>query len=331
MDNMNVSKLKILYILKILQEESDEDNELTMPQIIERLANYGIEAERKSVARDLKSLCEYGYDISLFENKKGYYLREREFDLSELRFLIDAVLSSRCITTKKSKELITKLEKQTSNQEAKKLKVNRSIKDRIKCKNEEFYYNIDKISRAITENRKITFQYYNYNIKKVKELKREGHLYILSPYDLVWNEDYYYLVGGHDKYDDFTNYRIDRMHNIKIVEETRRSITQIKGYDCNENTSTYLKKTFRMFGGETCKVEIKFAKDMINTVIDRFGEEVSIMPMESEHFKVITEVNAGEGFISWILQFGEKAEVLYPEKLRGEIKMKIDKMKEFYE
>jgi len=195
MENENLSKLKILYLLKILQEESDEEHEITMPQLIDRLTHYGINAERKSVNRDLKALCEYGYDISLYENNKGYYLRERDFDLSELRFLIDAVLSSRCITTKKSKELITKLEKQTSKQVAKQLKVNRTIDGRIKCKNEEFYYNIDKISRAISDNKKITFQYYNYNVNKVKELKSEGRVYELSPYDLVWNEDYYYLIG----------------------------------------------------------------------------------------------------------------------------------------
>jgi predicted DNA-binding transcriptional regulator YafY len=329
-DNINASKLKLLYLLKILKEESDEDNELTMNDLIEKLSNYGISAERKSVNRDLNSLCDFGYDISLFESKKGYYLREREFDLSELRFLIDAVLSSRCITTKKSTELISKLEKQTSKMTAKKLRANRSISDRIKCKNEEFYYNIDKISTAISENRKITFQYYTYNVDKTKTLKGDGRIYELSPYDLVWNEDYYYLIGNHDKYPDFTHYRIDRMHNIQISERARRYITDIKGYDSHDNTSTYLRKTFRMFGGETIKVEIKFTNEMINTVIDRFGEEVIIMPLEDEHFKVHAEVNAGEGFISWILQFGDKAEVLYPEKLREDIKGKIERMSSLY-
>lgn len=330
MDNVNASKLKILYLLKILKEETDEDNVLTMNELVEKLAHYDIKAERKSVARDLNSLCDFGYDISLFEDRKGYYLRERDFDQSELRFLIDAVLSSRCITTKKSTELITKLEKQTSKTAAKKLRANRSISDRIKCKNEEFYYNIDKISAAISENRKITFQYYTYNVDKTKTLRGEGRTYELSPYDLVWNEDYYYLIGNHDKYEDFTHYRIDRMHNIKITENQRRNITEIKGYDSHDNTSTYLKKTFRMFGGESTKVEIKFSNDMINIIIDRFGEEVMIRHLEDGHFKVIAEVNAGEGFISWILQFGDKAEVLYPEKLREDIKGKIERMSGIY-
>jgi predicted DNA-binding transcriptional regulator YafY len=330
MDNINGSKLKILYLLKILQEESDEDNEITMNELIEKLTHYGISAERKSINRDLNSLCDFGYDISLFESKKGYYLRERDFDLSELRFLIDAVLSSRCLTTKKSTELISKLEKQTSKMTARKLRANRSISDRIKCKNEEFYYNVDKISTAISENRKITFQYYTYNLDKTKVLKGDGRIYELSPYDLVWNEDYYYLIGNHDKYADFTHYRIDRMHKIEITEKQRRNISEIKGFDSHDNTSTYLKKTFRMFGGEPTKVEIKFANDMINTVIDRFGEEVLTMPVESEHFKVLTEVNAGEGFITWMLQFGDKAEVLYPEKLREDIKEKISRMSSLY-
>jgi predicted DNA-binding transcriptional regulator YafY len=330
MDNINASKLKLLYLLKILQEESDEDNELTMNDLIEKLGKYNIKAERKSVTRDLNSLCDFGYDISLFEDRKGYYLRERDFDQSELRFLIDVVLSSRCITTKKSTELISKLEKQTSKTTAKKLRANRSISDRIKCKNEEFYYNIDKISTAISENKKITFQYYTYNVNKTKTLKGGGRIYELSPYDLVWNEDFYYLIGNHDKYPDFTHYRIDRMHNIQLIEQPRRSITEIKDYDSHDNTSTYMKKTFRMFGGESTRVEIKFPKDMIDTIIDRFGEDTVIILMDKEHFKVCTEVNAGEGFISWILQFGEKAEVLEPQKIRLRIKNKIEQMSLLY-
>lgn len=330
MDNINASKLKLLYLLKILKEESDEDNELTMNDLIEKLAQYDIKAERKSVSRDLNSLCDFGYDISLFEDRKGYYLRERDFDKSELRFLIDAVLSSRCITTKKSKELISKLEKQTSKMTAKKLRANRSISDRIKCKNEEFYYNIDKISTAIGENKKITFQYYTYNVDKTKILKSGGRIYELSPYDLVWNEDFYYLIGNHDKYEDFTHYRIDRMRNIQITELPRRSISEIKGYDSHDNTSTYMKKTFRMFGGESTRVEIKFPNNMINTIIDRFGEDAVILPIDGEHFKVHAEVNAGEGFISWILQFGDKAEVLEPARIRAEIKNTIERMSSRY-
>jgi predicted DNA-binding transcriptional regulator YafY len=330
-ENTNPTKMKLLYLLNILNRESDEDNELTMLQLQQMLSQHGIEAERKSISRDLKSLCDFGYDISLYEeNRKGYYLRHREFDLSELRFLIDAVLSSRCITTKKSRELITKLEKLTSSHIAKKLRMNRNIDDRIKCRNEEFYYNIDKINRAISENRKISFQYYTYNVDKTKILKREGHVYTLSPYDLVWNEDYYYLIGLHDKYDDFTHYRIDRMHNIELLEDARRNVTNLKDYGNNSNTSTYLKKTFKMFGGNTRKVEVKFSNDMINIVIDRFGEEVIIIPQGDEHFKMLSEVNAGEGFISWLLQFGEKAEILYPQDLREEIKRKIQLMASVY-
>jgi predicted DNA-binding transcriptional regulator YafY len=330
MDNINASKLKLLYLLKILEEESDEDNELTMSELIEKLAQYDIRAERKSVSRDLNSLCDFGYDISLFEDRKGYYLRERDFDKSELCFLIDAVLSSRCITAKKSTELISKLEKQTSKITAKKLRANRSISDRIKCRNEEFYYNIDKVSTAISENKKITFQYYTYNVDKTKTLKSGGRIYELSPYDLVWNEDFYYLIGNHDKYEDFTHYRIDRMHNIQITDLQRRKITDIKGYDSQDNTSTYMKKTFRMFGGESTRVEIKFPNNMINAIIDRFGEDAVIHPMDREHFKVRAEVNAGEGFMSWILQFGDKAEVLEPERIRTEIKNTIERMSILY-
>ena len=301
MESTNSKKLKLLYILKMLLEESDENHEITMPEIIEKLRACNIEAERKSIARDLGLLRGFGYEISEFAGNKGYYLMERDFELSELRFLIDAVLSSRCITTKKSRELITKLEKQTSKHMAKKLRMNRGIDDRIKCKNEEFYYNIDKISRAINENKKITFQYYTYNLEKKRELKRDGHVYTLSPLDLVWNEDYYYLIGAHDKYEDLTHYRIDRMHDIKPIDEQRRNPSELKDYENGATTSAYLKKTFKMFGGDACRVEVKFTNDMINPIIDRFGEEVIIVPFDKDHFKLMAEVNAGEGFISWCI------------------------------
>ena len=332
MDSGKSTKLKLLYLLDILEKESDEDHPIPMPELEKKLEGRGVSAERKSIVRDLKTLEDFGYEISHYDyNRKGYYLMHRNFDTSELRFLIDAVLSSRCITAKKSKELIEKLETLTSSHLAKQLRKNRDIDERIKCSNEEFYYNIDKINRAINEDKKITFQYYEYNRNKVRVLKRAGHIYTLSPYDLVWNEDFYYLIGAHDNKPDFTHYRIDRMHDINIQEDSRRNLEELKKVGGILNTSSYMKKTFRMYGGEATQVEIRFTYDLINVVIDRFGEEALIRPMDEGHFKLITEVNAGEGFLAWMLQFGEKAQIVYPESLRGKMREKILKMAAEYE
>jgi predicted DNA-binding transcriptional regulator YafY len=331
MDSAKSTKLKLLYLLDILEKESDEEHPIPMPELEKKLEARGVSAERKSIVRDLKTLEDFGYEISPYEsNRKGYYLMHRSFDTSELRFLIDAVLSSRCITAKKSTELIEKLETLTSMHLADQLRKNRDIDERIKCSNEEFYYNIDKINRAINEDKKITFQYYEYNRNKERVLRREGHVYTLSPYDLVWNEDFYYLIGVHDNKPDFTHYRIDRMHDINIQEDGRRNLEEVMKMGGILNTSSYMKKTFRMYGGDTTTVEIRFSYDLINVVIDRFGEEALIRPMDDEHFKLIAEVNAGEGFLAWMLQFGEKAQIVYPRELRDRLVEKIDKMKVAY-
>lgn len=331
MDCGKSTKLKLLYLLDILEKESDEEHPIPMPELEKKLKEKGVPAERKSIVRDLKTLEDFGYEINSYEkNRKGYYLMNRNFDASELRFLIDAVLSSRCITAKKSKELIEKLDTLTSRHLAIQLSQNRDIDERIKCSNEEFYYNIDKINRAINEDKKITFQYYEYNRNKERVLRRGGHIYTLSPYDLVWNEDFYYLIGAHDNKPDFTHYRIDRMHDINIQEDSRRNLEEIKKMGGILKTSSYMKKTFRMFGGDTTTVEIRFTYDLINVVIDRFGEEAMIRELDDEHFKLIAEVNAGEGFLAWMLQFGEKAQIVKPESLREKLVEKVRGLAKVY-
>lgn len=331
MGNTNSTKLKLLHLLDILEKDTDEDHPISMPELQRKLSERGIDSERKSIYRDIKALEDFGIEISGYEqNRQGYFLLSRDFDLSELRFLMDAVLSSRCITIKKSKELIAKLEGLTSRHLAKQLSKNRDIDKRIKHSNEEFYYNIDKISRAISEDKKILFQYYEYNKAKEKILRRDGHIYKLSPYDLVWNEDFYYVIGIHDNHDNFTNYRIDRMHHIDIGDSTRRLLEDFQAKGIFYNTTDYMKRTFKMYGGELTNVELKFSNELINVVIDRFGKESNISEMDNDHFKLTAEVNAGEGFLLWILQFGEKVQILYPEALRKRLVHKIDKMREQY-
>jgi len=325
------SRLRILNLLDILYKKSDEDNLLSMADIINELDKLGISSERKSIYRDIEQLVDFGYDISTFEeNRLGYFMSSREFDETEIRFLIDAILSSRCLTTKKSKDLLDKLLHLTSEGSAAKLKNRVTLEGRIKCHNEEFYYNIDKINRAISENKKITYQYYQYDFTKKLVLKRDGYLYTINPYDLCWNEDYYYLIGSHDKYDNLSNYRVDRMHAINILEEKRKEINKVSGYSKGLNLADYMRYSFKMFSGEKTNVEIKFSNDLLNTIIDRMGVNITTIKLDPEHFKLITDVNIGEGFIAWILSFGTKAEVLYPQELRESIKKKIDEVRGMY-
>ena len=324
-------KLKLLHILDILNKESDEEHILTMKDLEEKLSNLGISAERKSISKDIALLKDFGYDVCGFdENRKGYFMRSRIFEDSELRILIDAVLSSKCITKKKSKELIKKLETLTSKNMVDRLWSQIFIDDRIKCSNEEIYYNIDKINNAISENKKITFNYYTYDIEKGWIACKAGKEYELSPYGLAWHEDFYYVIGLHEKYQDFAHYRVDKMRNITITEEKRKDARYIPECKNGFNGADYMKKTYKMFTGETSKVEIRFDNSLLNAAVDRFGEEAIMMPLDEDNFKLSTEANVSEGFISWILQFGSKVEVLYPGSLREKIKNKINELTALY-
>ena len=265
MEKEGKSKLKILYILEILEKESDDEHKLSMKGIQEKLLKKGIKAERKSVSRDIKLLQEYGYDIiSYGENREGYFLASRSFDVSELRLLIDAVLSAKFISLKQSKELINKLKGLTSNGLAKKFESQLYVDERIKTCNEHVYENVDKIHEAINSNKKITFRYFKYNLKKEFVEKRAEYKFVRNPYSLAWHDDKYYMMCGHDIRTGLEHYRVDRMRNIVILDEKRRSFTEVCDYKNKFDTGDYMNKAFNMFTGEKEIVKLKFKNELID-------------------------------------------------------------------
>lgn len=332
MVNRGNTKLKLLYLLEILKEESDEHHILSMSDLIGKLEERGIPAERKAVAGDIKALCEAGYDICLYEeNRKGYYLRTREFEPHEVRLLIDAVSSARFITRKKTEELVKKLKKLNSLSQARLLHNQLYVIDRIKCHNECIYYNIDSINRAIVQNRKIKFFYYSFNLDKESVAQREGRPYLLSPYALAWHGDNYYLIGNKDNYNNLSHYRLDRMRGVQVLEEEpRKSFQEITEYQGGFNTADYVKKTFSMFPGEQARVELKFKNELVNVALDRFGTGVSLFRVDGEHFKIVTDVFIGTGFISWVMQVGPGVEILSPRGLRRAIWQRLQEMQKIY-
>jgi predicted DNA-binding transcriptional regulator YafY len=326
------SKLKLLYLLDILEKESDDEHKLTMKDIIERLEKRGITAERKSVSRDIKLLCEYGYDIVSFgENREGYFMASRKFNVPELRLLMDAVLSARFISLKQSKELIQKLKTLTSNNLAKKLGNQLYIDEKIKTSNDFVYENVDRINEAINLNKKIAFKYYSYTLDKQFVANKGGQEYIRSPYSLAWYDDKYYMICGHDKYEDLSHFRVDRMRHIRILKEDRRNFNEVSNYKNGFDTADYVNSVFNMFTGTEETIKIKFHKDLINVVIEKFGEEVSLIKLDEEHFEIRATVKISEGFFAWVLQFGYKAEVIYPEKVREEMKRYVGEMNKLYQ
>lgn len=325
-----VTKLKLLYVLEILKKESDEEKILTVNDIVDKLMLEGILSERRSVIRDIKTLEEFGYDISLYDdNKKGYFLRSREFEEEELRILIDTVSASRWITIKKSKELINKLKKLTSENLGRKIVNQVYVDEKVKSKNETIYYNVNALSEAVDRNRKVNFKYTTYNINKELEYRKKGRTYKVSPYGLASHEDNYYLIGVHEKYDNISHYRVDRIENVEILDEKRKILEE---YACGSefNVADYINKTFNMFTGDEKSVKIRFKNHLINPVIDKFGTDVILRTDGDEHFVVIPEIIISQGFISWLLQFGSSAELIEPIEVRDIIKEKVEELDNLY-
>lgn len=239
-------KMKLLYLMRILLERTDVDNVMTIKDIISSLAQYDIKAERKSLYSDLESLRQFGLNIESRKTKTvGYYIDARDFELPELKLLVDAVQSSHFITAKKSTELIKKLSALTSNPQARQLNRQVYIADRPKTINESIYYNIDTIHAAINAGCKITFKYFDYNADKKRIYRKDGEVYRQTPLALCWNDDKYYLICYSSKYDGFTHYRVDRMSQVEVCDEKAEKPNK-KQFNVAEHT----KRVFGMYSGE---------------------------------------------------------------------------------
>ena len=315
-------------ILDLLNRETDEEHMLTAPEIKERFAERGINADKKSIARDIDLLVQSGYDIRNLE--ESYYMGKRAFEESELRILMDAVIASKCINRNKSRDLVKKLEALGSRHMEERFCSKISADEKVKCINEELYSNLNKINRAISKNSKITFKCYSYEVNKDFSACKEGKSCEINPFAVVCYEEFYYLIGMHDRYNEFAHYRVDKIKDIVITEEKRKDIGYIPEHRNGFDAAHYMKSAFKTFAEEKDRIEIKFSNSLINEAIDRFGESVTIRRFDNNYFVLSANTYGAEGFVPWILQFGGKAEVLYPEKLRGEIKAKVKELKELY-
>ncbi len=312
MSKSSNQKLKLLYLQKILLEKTDEDHEITVAEIIHALSQYGIAAERKSIYDDLEALRHYGMDIIRNKTKvTGYAVASRPFELAELKLLVDAVQCSRFITRKKSGELIRKIENLTSVHQAKSLHRQVYVTERVKAMNESIYYNVDRIHLAIAENRQISFLYFEYNLNKEKVNRKSGERYRVSPNGLLWDDENYYLVAYNEKYHDFTNYRVDRMTDLEVEDESSVNLPEDVSFDA----AAYAKKVFNMFGGEETTVTLRFDEDLVNTVIDRYGKEVVLQKCGNGQFTIRVKVVVSATFFAWLAMFGDKVRILSPQKM----------------
>lgn len=319
-------KLKLFYLMKILLEKTDEEHTITVPEMIAELGKLGISAERKSVYDDLEYLKLFGLDVCSRKTRThDYFIGSREFELPELKLLVDSVQSSKFITHKKSMELISKIEKLTSEANAKKLDRQVFVTNRVKTVNETIYYNVDKIHDAIAASKQITFKYYDLDVNRKKVYRKNGDRYTESPVALTWDDENYYLITYKEKYDDYAHYRVDKMESIEITEEDR--VLSEEPFDL----SAYSKTTFAMFGGEETEVSIKFENDLVGVVFDRFGTDVRIVKADEEHFICTVKVAVSPHFLSWIVSFGRRAKIMSPDYVVDEMYALIRESLENYE
>lgn len=308
-------KLKLLHIIKILRDKTDEEHPISTKGIIEELEKAGIFAERKSIYDDMEALELFGLDIvKISSNRNLYYLGERELQLPELKLLVDAVQSAKFITKKKSLELISKLETIAGQNNAKQLRRQISVTGRVKTSNEKIYYAVDSIHSAIWRGNKVLFKYFEWTSDKKMKLKNFGKDYKVSPLGLTWADENYYLVAYSEEREKILHFRVDKITDIRESEEKiPKSLSDF-------NMAEYTKKIFGMFGGEEESVCLRVSSELAGVILDRFGEDVNMIKESEDYFLVRTDVSISPVFISWLMGFGAKIQVISPQKLIGEIK-----------
>lgn len=321
-------KLKMLYLAQLFSRETDDTHKLTMPEIIAKLAADGVNADRKTLYQDFDELRRFGFDIISEKEGKNYYyyLGSRDFELPELKLLVDSVQSSKFITDKKSGQLIKKLESLVSRYEGSQLHRQVIIAGRVKTMNESIYYNVDKIHAAIGADRQIRFKYFDWNLKKEMEPRYGGRWYQLSPWALMWDDEKYYLVAYDAKHETIIHYRVDKMTQIGILDEKREGHEAFRKF----NIAHYTNTLFGMYAGDETKVTIEAENRLVSVFIDRFGKDIIIAPVDEDHFRTTVTVAVSKQFFGWIMAIDGDVKIVAPDSVVKQMKAEIDRLAEKY-
>ena len=318
-------KMRMLRILELLRNETDERHPISTAEIERTLRErWGLEAYRITIQKDIAALCAAGYEIETIRSTQNkYYMSARLFELPELKLLVDAVESSKFITEKKSRVLTEKLTSLASQNEAGQLRRNISIADRIKAGNEQIYYIMDALNDAINRKRKVRFLYFEYDGRKRRRLKNDGEPYVLSPYTLTWNGDFYYVVGWSDKHGKVATFRVDRIHEVPTVLPDK-AVPRPKQYSIGD----FAEKAFQLFDSKHARVELLCEDAMMSTVLDHFGEKVKTRKVDEEHFSFTAEVSVSPTFFAWLFTFGGRIKILGPQSVKDAYAEQIRKAME---
>lgn len=319
------SKLRPLYLLQILKERTDEDHYLSTAQLCRILQEeYGLETFRTTIKTDVEALQKAGFSIQATRSTQNLYnYIERDFDVPEIKLLIDAVMSSKFITKTKSDELVAKLTGLAGPYRARELKRNLVVDGRIKPDNEQVYMIVDAINDAINQKKKIKFQKIEYNVKKERTLHHGGETYVFSPYSLVWDGDFYYVVGFSDKYQIIGSHRVDRIFKRpEIIDEA--TVPPRAGFDIN----AYVNTMFRMYNADRYEVELQVDNQLMDAVVDKFGTDVTTYACDQQSFRVVATVSVGTTFFNWIFGFNGRVKIRGPENVRREYETLVKKAAE---
>ena len=326
----NNSKLKLSYLTKIMLEQTDEEHGLTLPQIIEELERYDVTAERKSIYADFADMRDK-LGIDIIQQKVGretyYYVGSRDFEVAEIKLLIDAIQSSKFITEKKSNELIKKIKGLVSKHQAAQLQRQVYVHGRIKTMNESIYYNVDTLHAAIAKNSKIKFRYCGWYTNKKLVPLHNGDFFVVSPWALTWDDEYYYLVAYDQLSESIKHYRVDKMVQISVLEEKRDGKAFFDSFDM----AVYSKVNFGMYHGEIKKVHISFPNYMVGVFIDRFGTDISIRPAGENRSEIAVDVAISKQFFGWIASLGRWVRIESPSEVVDEMRDFARKLAKVYE
>ena len=312
MAKSNNHKMALLYMMRELLQKTDEDHSMNASDLIAALAAYDCEADRRTIYSNVEILQDFGIDVIKKESGQGYYIGSRDFELPELKLLVDSVQSSKFITEKKSRELIGKLMQLTNEQKARQLNRSVFIRNRMKTGNEKVYYNVDTLHEAMNRNRQIRFKYGEWTAAKELVEKKGGTEYRVSPWALTWDDENYYLIAFDEAAGIIKHFRVDKMLKIGLTDEERVGRDSFEDFDL----AAFSKKTFGMFGGPDANVVLRCKNGLAGVIIDRFGREISLVPEDGEHFHVHVTVAVSPQFFGWVTGIGPGIEIVSPADVR---------------